>query len=495
MIDEGEEMKASLENEKQGLMLHFKSGKQNITLLSQPYLLNTPTNIEKEMIALQIKSYVKTRKLLDQDFYKRLSMVKEVHLKDQIIIPTSSILEGSKVSKSWNVNYLSHGWHRYVGRFPPQIVRAFFNVFRIMPGDTVLDPFVGSGTTSVECKLLGINSIGIEINPLSQLIARTKVKLMANDKTIVQEWEKIKSAFYSKNGNNRDKKLIPDFPNKDRWFNKKVLYDLEKILTEVKKTPTGIQDFFYLAISAGMRSMGNVDVDVVRTEYRKIPRENVDVIRIIGRKINRYVQDIKKFKEFNTNHAKTKVIFGDVKKQKLSPESIDFIITSPPYGIESISYLRTHMLSYRVLHSVLDTEIADIRDKMIGTDYILDWSIENDELLSRTAKTFFKKIPQNSKADKNRVHQTIQYFQDMEKVFEKISICLKKNCYCVIIVGNKKLLDKIMPTHKIFSEIAAHYNLRTFKIIPTKLVCNNTTAQTPWSERMIKDENILIFKK
>ena len=49
-------------------------------------------------------------------------------------------------------------------------------------------------------------------------------------------------------------------------------------------------------------------------------------------------------------------------------------------------------------------------------------------------------------------------------------------------LGNKTLLDKTIPTDKIFLEIAKYYGLKSIKSIPTKLICNNSTSKTPWSQ-------------
>ena len=51
----------------------------------------------------------------------------------------------------------------YRGNWPPQIARALILMYT-KPGDTVLDPMVGSGTTCIEAKLLGRNCIGVDIN-------------------------------------------------------------------------------------------------------------------------------------------------------------------------------------------------------------------------------------------------------------------------------------------------------------------------------------------
>ena len=51
----------------------------------------------------------------------------------------------------------------YRGNWPPQMARALI-LMLTKPGDTVLDPMIGSGTTCIEAKLLGRNCIGVDIN-------------------------------------------------------------------------------------------------------------------------------------------------------------------------------------------------------------------------------------------------------------------------------------------------------------------------------------------
>ncbi|SPE54215.1 DNA methylase [Verrucomicrobia bacterium] len=69
----------------------------------------------------------------------------------------------------------AHGWYRFVLSFPAHLVRAYVERFELAPHHTVLDPFCGTGTTLVECKKLGIQSCGIEPNPMAAFASRTKV--------------------------------------------------------------------------------------------------------------------------------------------------------------------------------------------------------------------------------------------------------------------------------------------------------------------------------
>ena len=68
-----------------------------------------------------------------------------------------------------------HDWYRFVLSFPPHLVQDYLGRFGADPSCTVLDPFCGTGTTLVECKRLGIASVGIESNPMAHFASAVKV--------------------------------------------------------------------------------------------------------------------------------------------------------------------------------------------------------------------------------------------------------------------------------------------------------------------------------
>lgn len=68
-----------------------------------------------------------------------------------------------------------HDWYRFVLSFPPHLVREYLERFGITGGQRVLDPFCGTGTTLVECKKLGIESVGVEPNPMAHCASQVKV--------------------------------------------------------------------------------------------------------------------------------------------------------------------------------------------------------------------------------------------------------------------------------------------------------------------------------
>ena len=159
----------------------FSYNGNNYNCRFTPYVENGPKDqydFHRKLIKLQ---ELESSSIPLNIYRTRLSLLKEIDG-----IQTSQYkLEAPKTSaRSWSSDYGTHGWHRYVGRFPPHLIRAILNHFNATENDVVLDPFCGSGTTLVEARLLGIPSIGIEVSPLSALISKTKSKFPPNGQAI-----------------------------------------------------------------------------------------------------------------------------------------------------------------------------------------------------------------------------------------------------------------------------------------------------------------------
>lgn len=82
----------------------------------------------------------------------------------------------------------THNFYRYPARFSPQFARAAIEVFS-RPGDVVLDPFMGGGTTGVEALVAGRRFIGCDLNPLSLFVTRAKTTPLSNaDVRAITRW-------------------------------------------------------------------------------------------------------------------------------------------------------------------------------------------------------------------------------------------------------------------------------------------------------------------
>ena len=75
---------------------------------------------------------------------------------------------------------LTHNFYRYPARFSPKLVRAAIDAFT-EPGDLVLDPFVGGGTTLVEALVSGRHAIGTDISSLATFVSEVKTTIYSED--------------------------------------------------------------------------------------------------------------------------------------------------------------------------------------------------------------------------------------------------------------------------------------------------------------------------
>lgn len=74
----------------------------------------------------------------------------------------------------------THTFYKYPARFSPEFARAAIDAFT-QPGDVVLDPFMGSGTTLVEALIAGRHGIGTDINPLAHFLTEVKTTILTPD--------------------------------------------------------------------------------------------------------------------------------------------------------------------------------------------------------------------------------------------------------------------------------------------------------------------------
>jgi hypothetical protein len=90
---------------------------------------------------------------------------------------TSNALTGTTARENNKIrpeDRAAHDWYRFVLSFPPHLVREYIELFGLRSANPVLDPFCSTGTTLVECKKLGVQSVGIEANPIACFASQVK---------------------------------------------------------------------------------------------------------------------------------------------------------------------------------------------------------------------------------------------------------------------------------------------------------------------------------
>ena len=257
-----------------------------------------------------------------------------------------------------------HDWYRFVLSFPSHLVRDYLASLRVDSGQRVLDPFCGTGTTLVECKRLGIPSVGIERNPMAGFASRTKLDWGVDPDTLVSHAKEVaaRSIDLLKNQGINDFGIAPLFsandcpttdlqtlpPDKLSLLLKNSIspLPLHKTLLLLDVLDQQRDDMFWsherLALAAALVSeIGNLhfgpEVGVGRVKKdAPVVGPWLSRVRTMGR-------DLVMLRKLTG--AEATVHLGDARRVEdyLEPSSIDVVITSPPYPNEK-EYTRTTRL-------------------------------------------------------------------------------------------------------------------------------------------------------
>lgn len=228
-----------------------------------------------------------------------------------------------------DLDYATHSFFRYFGKLPPSVVRhILLEGLKYNPRGPILDLMCGSGTSLVEAKLLGVDSIGVDINPLSVLVSKVKTTYVAPD-ALRKTFEHLKDVVVSTN-----KWLdleVPRFPNVDYWFSSPVQQQLAMLKQNMDDIANkDHRDFFTVAFLGIIRKVSNASPRIGRLFHLGYDRE-VDVIETFFSKVGNMIAGMEDFGGRLTRSAEARAIQADARHTQLPGNQFSFIINHPPY--------------------------------------------------------------------------------------------------------------------------------------------------------------------
>jgi len=378
-----------------------------------------------------------------------------------------------------------HAWYRFVLSFPPHLVRDYLSKFDVQPGDVVLDPFCGTGTTVVECKKHGISAIGFEANPMAALASRVKSNwsIWGDELERIAEWAAEKSM-------GEIESTLRSLPNNskpslaDQWS----IYGLRTLDPEahalilknsispkplhralvLKKwiTAAGPSEYvepLQLALAwTIVNHAGNIrfgpEVGITK------PKEDCDVVGLWLDQCRRMATDLITFSD--RKNIPTQLVQADSRDvSQLADQSVSAVFTSPPYPNEK-DYTRTTRLEsvilslinrkadLRVLKEGLlrsntrNVFVADNDDKFIS---------ENVKIQSIAAEIEARRIQMGKTSGFEKLYHRVAklYFGGMAKHLRSLQPKLAPGAKLGYVVGDQaSYLQVHISTGSILAEIA-----------------------------------------
>lgn len=438
-------------------------------------------------------------------------------IKDIYRIPASSTLSiGKRLQDYFAIReepslYLTHYFHPYKGKFHPKMVRALLNYIYPQSQGTILDNFAGSGTLLVEASLLGLDSVGVEINPLSCLMSNVKCYSLNLDtsklKDSVTEYLKtLTEEIYNwKRGAHGNPPLFKGQVNYNRLSeeSKQLCIKLKNALRDKEKTvpqvliarellkninDEEIKNFLLLSLSGTISDVA-----------RRTSDQFLDVFR--GRLNDLYLR-IFLFQRLNKTLkirlGKSKTYIADTRNmgKEIPSESIDGIVNSPPYAV-ALDYIKNDYPQLVLLE--LTESISQLERDMIGNPRVnydrkelMEKLTKKDENLTDFSETGSKVVNYLILNGRQQAGlRSFEFFTDMIKTLGEMKRVLRKGGKAAIVIGNNHFMigSKTIevPNDKVLLEVAKNLGFEVDRLIGRKLQKS--------SEGIIREESVLILKK
>lgn len=332
-----------------------------------------------------------------------------------------------------------HRLHPYLGKFIPQLVEIFLRKY-LKPGQIVLDPFCGSGTTLVQAKELGINAIGYDISEFNVILSRAKTQtydihkmekevygILRRVKALTQIAFEQKTLFGERIADFDLNKVNDDYLK--RWYAPKALFELLTYRDLIVKENYEYKDLLKVILSRSARSARlttHFDLD-----YPKKPQtepyycykhsRNCQPTTEAFKFIKRYsIDTIRRIKEYSMLSKDLKVEVYHLDSRKVKFPEIDGVITSPPY-VGLINYHDQHAYAYHLFN------LEDKSDLEIG-----------------------------AASHGSSIKAKESYKRDIIEVFTHILEALKSNGPIIVVANDNA---------KLYDEIASKLNIETEKVL------------------------------
>ncbi|WBO86409.1 DNA methyltransferase [Hymenobacter yonginensis] len=385
----------------------------------------------------------------------------------------------------------THLFHKYAGKFIPHIPKwAIENYSK--KGDTVFEPFLGSGTTLVEGSLLGRKCFGGDIDPLSCMIAKSKCLKISDTvvNAVMQEWV----IFAAENDwTIRREEFVPKIKNINVWFTESAIDQLSSIKYFIEKSRGyEVNLFLKVVMSSILRKASNADDQSLKTYIshtkEKIPQSAID---LFANNLGDYALRLKQYNAMLPEPVHIIDEF-DASKEIGWVNNIDLIVTSPPY-LKSIDYLYNQLVEYFWLGEIFGLELPSMQNehkkKYIGTEKGLKNVVAN--VSDKAWSSVLTNFDQDSKEAKV-IHN---YFSMME-CHLRIAYDKLKHCgHYVLVIGASTVRGIVVDTPEILLEI--------MKSIGFKSECNwkyeirNRHMRFPRKGNggIIHDDYVIVVKK
>lgn len=433
-------------------------------------------------------------------------------------------LAKNALSAQSTTSHLSHDLHYYKAKFFPRLVRSSLNVCAQRIGNgthRVFDNFAGSGTTLLESALLGMSSVGVDIDPLSVAIARAKMNIWQLPHSLfTEETERVIQALNHQTSGQLElfaaAQSVPSseqitFP---KWLmkNRRMTSDIAQLLSReihqvrsaIAISDPAVQDIFRVFMSDAiarkirMRFLGT-GVGRFSLTFAKDP-----IPKIFIQAVRKYVKVLAAYhllrETIYLHFADATVFEADTRSLPDTIGTFDILLTSPPYlpaasGRESYAMARapsliaTGLRTYQEVDTLIDNSVGSMGNGKMSIEDLTD---EEQAIVTWLQQDELRAI---------KATPTARYFLDMRQTFLEMFRVLRPGAIAVVVSGKQSTFYEfssrkplyVVPSAELLAEEARRAGFNVESLLDVKLQKTNRNARP----RSLDDyyETLIVLRK
>ena len=346
-----------------------------------------------------------------------------------------------------------HSIHAFAAKFPAALPRHFIEGLSA-PGETVLDPMAGSGSTLVEGWLLGRKVIGVDLDPLAQRQCQAKTSWVdparveeAGRLTLSEARRRLETGRPLETFHECLSDATRDFL--DYWFFRETQSELAALaLTIREEGAPALRNLLEVLFSATIvTKSGGVSRarDLAHSRpHRVADKQPRSPFRMFENQVR---QAVRAFEEKpDTGDAEAHVLSADSRGLPLADNSVDLIVTSPPYA-NALDYMRAHKFSLVWLGQQVP-ELSKLRGKYIGAERL---DREGALPLPENAQ---RAIAALSESDRQKSRVLAKYLREMRQAIEEMHRVVRPGRAVIIVIGPSTMRGQRIATQEYLASIA-----------------------------------------
>ena len=399
-----------------------------------------------------------------------------------------------------NMSLPIHRWFKYTAGFSGQWVEKVITEYANHVGRddiTVLDPFSGSGTTLLSCDKLGVRSYGLESHPFVSRIASCKL-LWEADIIKFRDFANTIRDLAERDTSNIDEypSLIYKCYDSD---NLKQIDAIKKALLS-KKNNTSSYKLCWMAFVSILRCSSHAGT--ASWQYilpNKNKKKVTSAIVAFEHQVEQMIDDMETYQAYGI-HSQSTLLEHDARKPiPLEENSIDLVITSPPYA-NNYDYADATRLELSILGEIsswgeLQSKIRPglVRSctQMVSKQKKETYEILNDSALSSIHDEIYDVVSkldeekENHGGKKNYHTMIALYFLDLAYIWKNLRRVCKPNSRVCFVIGDSAPYGIYVPVDRWLGELAISAGFKSYefeKIRDRNIKWKNRKHRVPLKE-------------